>query len=332
LAQTAGRVIVVWNMALALFCHCAAETSFAEEKRDLLEKTNVSGTLNALKFATESKCYFFHHVSTAYIAGKRHGICKEEYLPQTQFYNPYEETKHKAEGLVLKICNREGIRSNIYRPSIIYGDSKSGKCSKFDTFYFAGKLINSLKAIYEKDIIENKGLNAEKLGIKKDDDGRLFLPLRIEDIEGSSINAVSIDFVVNGCLAIMENCLDSDIFHLVNKNPKTLDELIVFVERLLNVRGIKPIPGEDFHILPQNSLEKMLDPYINVYRPYLCDDRIFEDKKSAKILQKNNIVCPNLNHEIASKCFQYAIEVDWGNKVFDSADSFDDPPADWFIK
>lgn len=35
------------------------------------------------------------------------GMCKEEYVPQTEFYIVYEETNHKAEGYVLSVL-KEG--------------------------------------------------------------------------------------------------------------------------------------------------------------------------------------------------------------------------------
>ena len=295
--------------------HCAADTSFPERKRKQAEKVNVQGTLNVLKLAEESKCYFFHHMSSAYVAGKVRGRCLEKYVPQRQFYNVYEETKHIAEGHVLETCGREGIRVNIYRPSITYGDSRTGKSLSFKAFYVPFRAGHYLKKLFERDIEENEGLKAEKMGVRKTEDGKTYIPIRIGKIDGSSFDLVPIDFAVDGCIAIMENCLEGGIFHLVNRKPNTLDELILFGEKFFNAAGYKSVLAEDFVNQPRNALENLYDSFINVYEPNFQDDRIFDDTKAGEILDRNNIACPCLDYEIFSKCIKYAIEVDWGRAL-----------------
>ena len=296
--------------------HCASDTSFSENKRKQIEKVNVYGTLNVLKLAVESKCYFFHHMSTAYVAGKTHGVCKEEYVPQKEFYNVYEETKYKAEGYVLEICRKEGIRTNMYRPSIIYGDSRSGKTLIFNAFYFPIRIVNFFKGLYERDIEQNNGLNAEKMGVRKTDEGQIYLPIRIGKVETGTFNLVPINFVVDGCIAIMENCLDGGILHLINRKPSKIEDLIIFGKKFLNVRGIKAVPENDFDNQPKNALEELFYSYNDVYQPYFRDDRIFDARKAEEILERDNIVCPYLDYEIFSRCIRYAIGVDWGKHVF----------------
>jgi len=295
--------------------HCAADTSFLERERRQAEKVNIQGTLNVLKLAAESKCYFFHHMSSAYVAGKVRGRCMEKYVPQQQFYNVYEETKHIAEGHVIETCGSEGIRVNIYRPSITYGDSRTGKSLSFKAFYVPFRAGHYLKKLFERDIEENEGLNAEKLGVRKTEDGKIYMPIRIGKIDGSSFDLVPIDFAVAGCIAIMENCLDVGIFHLVSRKPSTLDELILFGEKFFNATGYKSVPADDFVNQPKNALENLFDSFINVYEPNFHDARIFDDTKAGEILDRNNIACPRLDYEIFSKCIKYAIEVDWGRAL-----------------
>jgi len=295
--------------------HCAAETSFLERKRKQAEDVNVQGTLDVLKLAAESKCQFFHHMSTAYVAGRVRGKCMEEYVPQRQFHNIYEETKHVAESHVLETCGREGIRVNIYRPSITYGDSRTGKSLSFKAFYVPFRAGHYLKKLFERDIEENEGLQAEKMGVGRTEDGKIYMPIRIGRIDGSSFNLVPINFAVDGCIAIMEDCLDGGVFHLVNRKPSTLDELILFGERFFRVAGYESVLPEDFVNQPRNALEDLFESFIHVYEPNFHDDRIFDDTKAGGILDRNNIVCPYLDYEIFSKCIQYAIEVDWGRAL-----------------
>ena len=287
--------------------HCASDTSFSGKTRAQSEAVNVQGTLNVLKLAVESKCYFFHHMSSAYIAGKQHGICKEEFEIQAEFHNVYEETKYKAEEMVIEICRKEGIRANIYRPSIVYGDSRSGRSLQFKAFYVPIRAINFLKNTVERDFDEKNGVNAKRLGANRDGT-RLWLPIRVRRAEGSSFNLVPIDFVVAQCIAIMENSLQGDIFHLVSRKPNTLEELIDLAERFFDIRGPKAVLDEEFTSQPKSALERLFYSFIEAYQPYFSDTRIFENKKGS-------LICPPLDFETFSKCIDYAIKVDWGNKL-----------------
>jgi len=292
--------------------HCAADTSFLERERKQAEKVNIQGTLNLLKLAADSQCYFFHHMSSAYVAGKVRGTCMERYVPQRQFYNVYEETKHISEGHVLEICGREGIRVNVYRPSIIYGDSRTGRSLSFKAFYVPFRAGHYLKKLFDRDIGENAGLKANKLGVHKTKDGKIYIPIRIGKIDGGCFDLVPIDFAVDACIAIMENSLDGGIFHLVSREPSTLDELILFGEKFFNVTGYRSVLAEDFIHLPRNAQENLFDSFINVYEPNFHDDRIFDDTQARGILDRTNVTCPCLDYEIFAKCINYAIEVDWG--------------------
>ncbi|MFC1861069.1 SDR family oxidoreductase [Chloroflexota bacterium] len=293
--------------------HCAADTTFSEKKRKQSEAVNIQGTLNVLKQATESNCYFFHFVSTAYVTGKRHGTCKEESEIQTEFHNVNEETKYKAEKMVIETCRKEGIRANIYRPSTIYGDSISGKSLQFKAFYVPVQTIHFLKNTLESDFNENNGVNAKKLGVIREGE-QLHFTFRIGTVEGSSLDLVPIDFVCTQCMAIMESSLEGDIFHVVGGKPSTLGELIGFIERFFNIKGLRAAPDKEFTYQPETALETLGYSFIDVYRPHLSDTRIFENRKSAKISEKYNIACPPFDFDIFSKCVDYAIKVGWGKK------------------
>lgn len=290
---------------------CAAETSFSERGRRQSEAVNVKGTRNVLNLAVEGKCQFFHFMSTAYVAGKRHGVCQEDFEIQTDFYNVYEETKYKAEQSVLATCKEAGIRASIYRPSIIYGESKSGKSLQFKAMYVMAQTIHYLKKYFEKDFDENNGARATQLGVRREGD-RFYMPGRILQSNGSSINLVPIDFVAAQCVALMENSLEGDIFNVINHRPATLEEMLGYLEKFFNTDGLRVVPEKDFLEQPETPLEKLGYSFIEVYRPYLCDTRIFENGKSASISEQCNIVCPRLDYESFARCIDYAIKVDWG--------------------
>ncbi len=196
--------------------HCASSTAFAERKRAEVEAANVNGLRNILDFAAHGGCVFFHHVSTAYVAGRRTGLCREEWVEEGPFTNVYEETKARGEILARDVCRREGIRLNVYRPTIVYGDSRTGRTLRFNALYFPVKAAVFLRDIYLADIRERGGRKAAELRIRLAEDGRLSMPLRIEAGPDGGINLVPVDHCVRAFLAIFEDGLDGGIYHIAN--------------------------------------------------------------------------------------------------------------------
>jgi thioester reductase-like protein len=114
--------------------HCAASVSFdlpLEEARSV----NVEGTRRMLEFArTCDRLERFSYVSTAYVAGERGGLFREDELAVGQeFRNPYERSKFEAE-LALRSEGRD-LPLQILRPSIVVGDSSTGRTASFNVLY-----------------------------------------------------------------------------------------------------------------------------------------------------------------------------------------------------
>jgi thioester reductase-like protein len=114
--------------------HCAASVSFdmpLEESRSV----NVEGTRRMLHFARRcTRLERFSYVSTAYVAGEPGRLFREDELAVGQrFRNSYERSKFEAE-LALR---REGadLPLQILRPSIVVGDSTTGRTSSFNVLY-----------------------------------------------------------------------------------------------------------------------------------------------------------------------------------------------------
>ena len=161
--------------------HGASNTSFSEkEKRREVETVNIRGLQHVLDFAEKSRCYFFHHMSTAYVVGKRHGLCREEQVETATFTNVYEETKYQGEQMISQLCRDQGIRLNIYRPSIVCGDSKTGRTLRLNAVYYPIRAVLFFKNLFENDIKEKGGKKAGQMGVKMDGHGSIYLPIRIE--------------------------------------------------------------------------------------------------------------------------------------------------------
>jgi thioester reductase-like protein len=119
--------------------HSAATVRFdhtLEEARSI----NVEGTRRLLDFASAApNLRSFTYVGTAYVAGERTGLIREDELAVGQNYrNTYEQTKAEAEALVRsRLSKLPGI---VLRPSIIVGDSKTGATSSFKMLYWPLKI------------------------------------------------------------------------------------------------------------------------------------------------------------------------------------------------
>jgi thioester reductase-like protein len=118
--------------------HCAASVSFGLD----LEKSrriNVDGSRRMVELA--ERCAGrgdglerLTYVSTAYVAGTHRGLFREDQLDVGQrFRNSYERSKFEAETLVRERAH--GLPLQVLRPSIVVGDSGTGRTSSFNVLY-----------------------------------------------------------------------------------------------------------------------------------------------------------------------------------------------------
>ena len=119
--------------------HSAATVRF-DHTLDEARSINVEGTRRMLDFAAGMRqLKSLAYVGTAYVAGERTGLVRENELAVGQSYrNTYEQTKAEAEALVRsRLGSLPGV---ILRPSIIVGDSRTGVTSSFKMMYWPLKI------------------------------------------------------------------------------------------------------------------------------------------------------------------------------------------------
>jgi thioester reductase-like protein len=117
--------------------HCAASVSF-DISLQRAREVNVHGTRRILELAAlcdrRGGLRGLSHVSTAYVAGAQRGVFAEHDLPPREgFRNAYERSKAEAEQLVRDWAQRLPLQ--IFRPSIVVGDSRSGWTPAFNVIY-----------------------------------------------------------------------------------------------------------------------------------------------------------------------------------------------------
>ena len=119
--------------------HSAATVRFDHSLEDA-RQMNVEGTRHVLDLAASMpQLRSLSYVGTAYVAGLRTGLIRENELDTSYGYrNTYEQTKAEAEALVR---SRSGsLPIMILRPSIIVGDSRTGVTSSFKMMYWPLKI------------------------------------------------------------------------------------------------------------------------------------------------------------------------------------------------
>jgi NAD(P)-dependent dehydrogenase (short-subunit alcohol dehydrogenase family) len=161
---------------------------------------NVDGTQHAIQLAEAIKAGCFHHTSSIAAAGTFNGLFKEDMFDEAEGLNhPYFRTKHDSEGLVRKGCK---IPYRIYRPAIVVGHSKTGEIDKIDGPYYFFTLIKKMRQALPS-----------------------WMPT--VGIEGSRVNIVPVDFVVNAMDHIAHKPgLDGGCFQLVDPEPLRVGELL----------------------------------------------------------------------------------------------------------
>jgi len=294
--------------------HCASDTSFSESKREKVIAANINNLKGILDFSKNAHVNFFHYISTAYVAGTSVTYCKETLSSVKTFTNVYEESKAEAEKIISRFCERNSISLSIIRPSIVYGDSQSGRSLKFNALYFPVRSAQAIRDIYLNDILNNGGLKAAKNGIFIDKEGYLFLPLKIYLPHEGDINIIPVDYFVNTTIKIIENCSGNGIYHLTNPFHTTMKIIAKYYEQLMKVNGVEIIYGPMPDELLRNPVEELFDRFIEPYRPYLSDNRVFD--RTNTILATDNMNPPEFTYDIFKTCMEYAIKVNWGTSIF----------------
>jgi nucleoside-diphosphate-sugar epimerase len=293
----------------ASIVHCAADTRFSERNRREITAVNVGSLKGILDLAADSRAPFFHHVSTAYVAGRHAGICPEQLGHPCEFNNVYEQTKACAEHAVASRCGREGIGYTIIRPSIVYGDSRSGRSTRFNALYHPVRSLACLRDIYVDDIRHRGGHKATACGIALRD-GVVRLPLRVFLARRGQVDLIPVDYFVSAVMAIIERAESGAIYHLTSDAPKTIDDLAAFSQAFLRLDGIEVVEGAPNGV-PLTPPEALFQRFMEPYLPYLADTRRFDRRQANRATA--GLTPPALTYEVFERCMAYAMSVNWGN-------------------
>jgi nucleoside-diphosphate-sugar epimerase len=294
--------------------HCASDTSFAEQNRKRVMKSNVESLSEILNFAIKSRTRCFHFISSAYAAGTDNVECPEAPVNSAHFTNVYEESKAQAENVVSGKCRENGLPYTIIRPSIVYGDSVTGRSLKFNALYYPIRSLQLIRDIYLEDIKNNNGIKSAEYGIYINNEGALHLPIRIFIPNEGKINLIPVDYFTVTILSILEKPVTEIFYHITSNHPESMVRLTSYTERFLNITGIEVVVGKSGAKETRNPPEELFDHFIKAYRPYISDKRIFIRKNTDRATC--GTLPADLSYEIFQSCMDFAVSTDWGKKIY----------------
>ena len=268
--------------------HCAASLSFEQENREEIFRMNVDGTRNLLELVKQTSTRRLQHVSTAYIAGNRPDIALETDIDVGQtFKNAYEESKCQAELLIAGEHRKGALVASVYRPSIVIGDSKSGRVTHFHGVY---AFIRALWA------------SLERLRRRMPGTTTVNLPLRVLGRDNQTLNFVPIDYVVDGMIEISGRPDSAGgTYHLANPVPTENRVWLPNICRLLGVEGIQLVGENSFFKTPMTKLEALFQKQMAFYSQYLQGEPRFDCRRTLDALKSTGIECPRVTVEFIDR-------------------------------
>ncbi len=279
--------------------HSAATVQF-QLPLDCARLVNYEGTKNVMalaKLAQENeKLERVAYVSTAYVSGNREGkIFEEELDCGQQFDNTYEQTKFESEKYVRSLMSELPV--TIFRPSIIVGDSRTGKTAAFNVLYLPLKLIS-------------RGIVTTLPGSRY-----------------TSLDVVPVDFVCDAINHIFFNhngCVGKT-YHLTasQENATTTGEVVDLASDFFKqtasdqpIPQIKFVPKELCHKVRQfvHSNTRRVLQAMEPFEPYLSGERVFDNSNTCAALRETGIAPPRFEVYYQT-ILRYCIKTDWGKSL-----------------
>jgi thioester reductase-like protein len=267
--------------------HSAASLSFTEEDRDEIFRMNVGGTQQVLDLVAQTPTRRLHHISTAYVAGTKEFATESELDTGQTFRNAYEASKCAAELLVTEAHARGTAVATIYRPSVVIGDSVTGRATHFHGVYA---------------FIRGLFTGAARLRRKAGPGETVHLPMRVVGKTSTTLNFVPIDYVVNGMLHIGgTEASIGGTYHLANPYPTPNTLWLPNICRLLGVSGIELVDASVFEKEPPTRLEALFQKQMAFYYMYLQGEPRFDCTRTLEALKGTGIECPQVTVEFIER-------------------------------
>jgi thioester reductase-like protein len=278
--------------------HGAATIRFdhpLEEARAL----NCGGTRRLLAIAhmcaEKGKLERFVYLGSSSVSGQRGGHIYEDELEMGQkFFNTYEQSKNESERIVRN--NFDKIPCTVFRPSIIIGDSRTGKTSTFNVIYIPLRLVQKGLLTY---VPGTRDTLMDLVPIDWVDDAMAYILAQEESvgkvfhITAGPDRAARLDEVVVAAVRYFDK-------HTPLKHPRTMEFISKeeYEKRRAAMRG------------REDALMSQLDTLL----PYVTVNRLFDSTNADKLLEGSGIEFP-LFKNYSDKIFEYCVKTNWGKNL-----------------
>lgn len=228
--------------------HLAGIHRLGEDKDGSIWLTNVAGTRNVLEFCLHHDIPRLYFTSTAY----------------TWECNTYGLSKIQNEREIKEYSEKYGLKTTIFKPSIIMGTAEHPYPGHFSQF------VSAVIKIHQRAEV-----------IRRKVEGTLRLPViepvfRIKGNPEGTLNLVTVDAVAEA----MANIDAWGTFWLTNPDPQTLRQLVEWVGKFIMV---------DMRIEPEfrpTPIEAAFQKMATAFEPYLQGDDFPSDLKDCPITKE----------------------------------------------
>lgn len=211
-------------------------------------------------------------VSTIGVVGRHSNHIIEDFITHDAgFHNSYEQAKYEAEKAI-KLAVHNGLPITVHRPSMVIGNSKTGRVKNFQVFYHLIEFLSGAKSFG-------------------------FLP----NFYDYQLDLIPVDYVAE---SILHSSISSDtigkVMHLSSGlQAANLKELSKFLNQSSkNHQKIKFIPNKMFHTLLKciytisDSKTKKAIKKLPWFLTYLKEKQTFTNNQTIQINQQNDIHLP----------------------------------------
>lgn len=250
--------------------HFASSLKYLWSDREEIYNVNINGLENVISYHVKN-CRDgakFYYISTAYVAGKVLSHLAESAIPDNEemkYTNEYERSKLQAENILLKKISQGILPGNIFRPSIVIGDSVSGQLINYNGFYIAINLLYNLTGTLAKS-------------------GRQLKELRLFIDPESHLNLIPLDHAIQMMYTISEkNVPNGQIFNIVNSKSIQTKGVVRIIADLfkLQFRFVEEIA---FKEQPGTRDERLVHYALDYVMPYLNKRIIFDTANTDQVL------------------------------------------------
>ena len=275
--------------------HGAATTRFdhpIEEAREI----NCGGTRRVLAIAErcmeKGPLRRFVYIGTSSVSGQRAGTITEDELEKNQrFFNTYEQSKCESERIVRDHFGR--VPSVIFRPSIIIGDSRTGRTSTFNVIYIPLRLVQ-------------RGILT-------------FIP----GDPDTKMDLVPVDWVDDAMVHIMgKDEAIGTVCHITAGPMRAarLGDVVLgatsYFDRwtpLAEPRRMEFVTREEFERRRARARgrEEALMTQLDTLLPYISINRLFDSRTADALLEGSGIRFPAYN-DYAERILAYCLKTNWG--------------------